>query len=125
MHSIFRRGFPAMVLLAAIFVAGITPSGMEFFEKEAAFKTFEYCDKVLNSPVTTKLTEGMNAYLLCELDGNDEEVLMRDAERGGNLALLPAARQVILDAAYASIHRIRLLRDLRGRGTRRLAPVIQ
>jgi glycolate oxidase len=23
----------------------------------------------------------MNAYLLCELDGNDEEVLMRDAER--------------------------------------------
>ena len=35
----------------------------------------------MNSPVTTKLTEGMNAYLLCELDGNDEKVLMRDAER--------------------------------------------
>lgn len=67
--------------IAAIFVAGITPSGMEFFEKEAAALTFEYCEKVLNSPVTTKLTEGMNAYLLCELDGNDEEVLMRDAER--------------------------------------------
>jgi glycolate oxidase len=67
--------------IAAIFVAGITPSGMEFFEKEAAAKTFDYCEKVLNSPVTTKLTEGMNAYLLCELDGNDEEVLMRDAER--------------------------------------------
>ncbi len=67
--------------IAAIFVAGIQPSGCEFFEKEAAFKTFEYCEKVLNSPVTTKLTEGMNAYLLCELDGNDEEVLMRDAER--------------------------------------------
>ncbi len=67
--------------IAAIYVAGITPSGMEFFEKEAAAKTFEYCEKVLNSPVTTKLTDGMNAYLLCELDGNDEEVLMRDAER--------------------------------------------
>jgi len=67
--------------IAAIFVAGIQPSGMEFFEKEAAAKTFEYCDKVLNSPVTTKLVEGMNAYLLCELDGNDEEVLMKDAER--------------------------------------------
>lgn len=67
--------------IAAIFVAGLQPSGMEFFEKEAAAKTFEYCDKVLNSPVTTKLVEGMNAYLLCELDGNDEEVLMRDAER--------------------------------------------
>jgi glycolate oxidase len=71
----------ACAAIAAIFVEGITPSGMEFFEKEAAAKTFEYCEKVLNSPVTTKLTDGMNAYLLCELDGNDEEVLMRDAER--------------------------------------------
>ncbi|MFM8913230.1 MAG: FAD-binding oxidoreductase [Flammeovirgaceae bacterium] len=67
--------------IAAIYVEGITPSGMEFFEKEAAAKTFDYCEKVLNSPVTTKLVDGMNAYLLCELDGNDEEVLMRDAER--------------------------------------------
>lgn len=71
--------------IAAIFVAGITPSGMEFFEKEAAEKTFAYCEKVLNSPVTTKLVDGMNAYLLCELDGNDEEVLMRDAERVMNV----------------------------------------
>ncbi|MEJ0056308.1 MAG: FAD-binding protein [Bacteroidota bacterium] len=77
----FTTNEEACSAIAAIFVAGITPSGMEFFEKEAAFKTFEYCEKVLNSPVTTKLTEGMNAYLLCELDGNDEEVLMRDAER--------------------------------------------
>lgn len=67
--------------IAAIFVAGINPSGMEFFEREAAAKTFDYCEKVLNSPVTTRLVDGMNAYLLCELDGNDEEVLMRDAER--------------------------------------------
>ncbi len=67
--------------IAAIFVAGIQPSGMEFFEREAAEKTFAYCEQVLNSPVTTKLVDGMNAYLLCELDGNDEEVLMRDAER--------------------------------------------
>ena len=67
--------------IAAIFVEGITPSGMEFFEREAAEHTFEYCRQVLNSPVTTKLPEGMNAFLLVELDGNDEEVLMRDAER--------------------------------------------
>jgi glycolate oxidase len=67
--------------IAAIFVAGITPSGMEFFEREAALKTLDYCAKVLGSPVTTPLPENMDAYLLCELDGNDEEVLMRDAER--------------------------------------------
>src|SRR5258708_25179528 len=68
--------------IAAIFTSGSQPSGVEFFEREAAEKTFDYCDKVLSSPVTTKLTEGMDAYLLCELDGNDEELLMRDAERG-------------------------------------------
>ncbi|MBN8577512.1 MAG: FAD-binding protein [Cytophagales bacterium] len=71
--------------IAAIFVEGIMPSGMEFFEREAAIKTYEYCEKVLNSPVTTKLVDGMDAYLLCELDGNDEEVLMRDAERVMNV----------------------------------------
>ena len=67
--------------IASIFTAGIVPSGVEFFEREAAAKTVDYCEKVLGSTVTTKLTEGMDAYLLCELDGNDEEVLMRDAER--------------------------------------------
>jgi glycolate oxidase len=67
--------------IAAIFVAGVTPSGMEFFEREAADKACIYCTKVLNSPITTNLPEGMDAFLLCELDGNDDEVLMRDAER--------------------------------------------
>jgi glycolate oxidase len=67
--------------ISAIFVAGVAPSGMEFFEREAGAKTCEYCLKVLNSPITTNLPEGMDAFLLCELDGNDEEVLMRDAER--------------------------------------------
>lgn len=77
----FINNEEACKAIAAIFVAGISPSGVEFFEKEAATQTFAYCDKVLGSPVTTKLTDGMEAYLLCELDGNDEEVLMRDAER--------------------------------------------
>ena len=77
----FSTNEEACRAISAIFVAGITPSGMEFFEREAAAKTFDYCIKVLNSPVTTQLPEGMNAFLLVELDGNDEEVLMRDAER--------------------------------------------
>ena len=71
--------------IAAIFVAGVTPSGVEFFEREAALKTIDYCAKVLNSPVTTPFPENMDAYLLCELDGNDEEMLMRDAERVMNV----------------------------------------
>lgn len=71
--------------IAAIFTAGIQPSGVEFFERMAALQTLEYCQKVLNSPVTTSFPDNMDAYLLCELDGNDEEVLMRDAERVMNV----------------------------------------
>ena len=71
--------------IAAIFTAGIQPSGMEFFEREAALKTIDYVEKIYASKVTTPFPESMDAYLLCELDGNDEEVLMRDAERVMNV----------------------------------------
>jgi glycolate oxidase len=67
--------------IAEIFRAGIVPSGMEFFEREAAMKTIDYCEKIYAAKVTTPFPENMDAYLLCELDGNDDEVLMRDAER--------------------------------------------
>jgi glycolate oxidase len=71
--------------IAAIFTAGLQPSGMEFFEREAAMKTVDYVEKIYASKVTTPFPENMDAYLLCELDGNDEEVLMRDAERVMNV----------------------------------------
>jgi glycolate oxidase len=71
--------------IAAIFTAGVQPSGMEFFEREAALKTIDYVEKIYASKVTTSFPENMDAYLLCELDGNDEEVLMRDAERVMNV----------------------------------------
>jgi glycolate oxidase len=67
--------------IAEIFRSGIQPSGMEFFEREAAMKTIDYCEKIYATKVTTPFPENMDAYLLCELDGNDDEVLMRDAEQ--------------------------------------------
>lgn len=81
----FSTNEEACRAIATIFMEGISPSGMEFFEREAGVKTIAYCQEVLNSPVTTSLPEEMDAYLLCELDGNDEEVLMRDAERVMNV----------------------------------------
>lgn len=77
----FSTNEEACKAIAEIFRAGITPSGMEFFEREGAMKTIDYCEKIYAAKVTTPFPENMNAYLLCELDGNDEEVLMRDAER--------------------------------------------
>jgi glycolate oxidase len=76
----FTTSEEACKAISAIFIAGITPSGMEFFEREAAMKTIDYCEKIYGAKVTTSFPESMDAYLLCELDGNDEEVLMRDAE---------------------------------------------
>jgi len=67
--------------IAEIFKAGIQPSGMEFFEREGALKTLGYCEKIYGVRVTTPFPEDMEAYLLCELDGNDDDVLMKDAER--------------------------------------------
>jgi glycolate oxidase len=67
--------------IAEIFKAGITPSGMEFLERDGAIKTVAYCEKVLGSKISTPFPESMNAYLLCELDGNDDEVLIREAEK--------------------------------------------
>lgn len=66
--------------IAEIFRAGVSPSGLEFFERDAALKTIDYCEKIYAAKVTTPFPENMDAYLLCELDGNDDEVLMRDAE---------------------------------------------
>lgn len=77
----FTTNKEACRAIAAIFTAGIQPSGMEFFERAAALHTVAYCQKVLHSPVSIAFPENMDAYLLCELDGNDSEVLMRDAER--------------------------------------------
>ncbi len=77
----FTTNEEACRAVAEIFVAGLNPSGLEFFEREAALKTVDYCAQVLSSPVTTPFPEAMDAFLLCELDGKDEEVLMRDAER--------------------------------------------
>jgi glycolate oxidase len=76
----FATSEAACQAIAEIFKAGLTPSGMEFLERDAALTSVLYCEKVLGTPVSTPFPENMNAYLLCELDGSDDEVLMRDAE---------------------------------------------
>ncbi len=76
----FSTNEEACKAIAAIFTAGLTPSGMEFFEREAAMKTISYCEKIYNARVNTSFPENMDAYLLCELDGNDDDILMKDAE---------------------------------------------
>jgi len=77
----FTTSEEACRAISGIYMAGITPSKMEFVEREAIILTMKYVDEVLSQPVSIELPENINAHLIIELDGNDDEVLMTDAEK--------------------------------------------
>jgi glycolate oxidase len=60
--------------VSAVFRAGITPSAMEFMERDAIEYTMQYVD------AKVALTDDMKAHLIIEVDGNDKDVLMRECE---------------------------------------------
>lgn len=62
--------------VSAIFRAQITPSALEFMEREAIDWTIKFYDAP-NVPLNT----GIEAYLLIELDGNSLENIMHDVEK--------------------------------------------
>jgi glycolate oxidase len=71
----FRREEQAAEAVAAVFRAGIVPSGMEFMEREAIVWSSEY----LQIPLT--LPDDITAHLLIELDGQDLDQLYKEAEQ--------------------------------------------
>lgn len=76
----FTTAEEACRAISGIYMAGITPSKMEFVERDAIIHTMKYVDEVLSQPVNIDLPDNINAHLIIELDGNEEDVLMRDAE---------------------------------------------
>ena len=71
----FRRVEQATEAVAAVFRAGIIPSGIEFMEREAIAWSSDY----LKIPLT--LPEDVLAHLLIELDGQDLDQLYKEAEQ--------------------------------------------
>lgn len=62
--------------VARIFQAGITPSGLEFMERDAILWTLAF------EPETViDVKDSHEAHLLIEVDGFDQEVLMKDCEK--------------------------------------------
>jgi len=59
-----------------IFKAGVIPSAMEFMERDAIDWTLKYV-----SDVNLDIESNVAAQLLIEVDGNDEELLIKDCER--------------------------------------------
>jgi glycolate oxidase len=62
--------------VAAIFQAGITPSGLEFMERDALLWTQDF-----TKDYSIKVAENHQAHLLIEVDGFDAEVLMQACEK--------------------------------------------
>jgi len=75
----FRSAAQACEAVQEIFKAGITPSGLEFMERDAIDWTLRFHPEInLDASV---LGDSVQAHLLIELDGMDPEILLKDAEK--------------------------------------------
>ncbi len=71
----FTSAHQACLAVSAVFRAGITPSAMEFMEREAIDYVVKYVD------VSLSIADEIKAHLIIEVDGNDQEALFRDCEK--------------------------------------------
>ena len=71
----FYSAEEACAAVSEIFRAGITPSGLEFMEREALLWGIEYIKED-----TLTIPENIQAHLLIEVDGNNLDVLYKDCE---------------------------------------------
>lgn len=72
----FNSAEKACEAVSAVFRAGITPSGMEFMERDAIDWVMKFADDI-----SVVVTDDVQAHLLIEVDGNDMDVLYKDAEK--------------------------------------------
>ncbi len=72
----FLSSSEACKAVAEIFKLGITPSALEFMERDAIQWTLDFMGES-----SIQLGDNVEAHLLIELDGNDEDSLMKDCEQ--------------------------------------------
>lgn len=72
----FFSATKACEAVSAVFRAGITPSALEFMERDAIDWTLKYVDGI-----TISIKDEIKAHLLIEVDGQDLDVLYKDAEK--------------------------------------------
>ena len=71
----FRSASNACAAVSAIFMAGYTPSALEFMERDALEWTMRFVDNTV-----VPIADDIHAHLLIEVDGNDMDVLMKEME---------------------------------------------
>jgi len=72
----FASAQDACEAVSAIFRAGVIPSALEFMERDAIDWTLQY-----RSDIQLQIRPEEQAHLLIEVDGNDEETMLKDIER--------------------------------------------
>jgi glycolate oxidase len=75
----FKSAEKACEAVSAIFMKGITPSALEFIERDAIDWTLKYSD------IKMDIKEDVQAHLLIEVDGNDLDDLFTDCEKISNV----------------------------------------
>ena len=71
----FYSATKACEAVAEIFRAGLTPSAMEFMERDAIDFVLQF-----NPDININIKDGIQAHLLIEVDGNNMDVLMQECE---------------------------------------------
>ncbi len=71
----FNSAENACAAVSSIFMAGYTPSAMEFMERDALDWTMRFVDNCI-----VPVNDEVQAHLLIEVDGNDMDVLMKEME---------------------------------------------
>lgn len=71
----FSSAEKACEAVSVVFRAGITPSALEFIERDAIDWTIKFTD------IKIKILEDVQAHLLVEVDGNDIDLLYKDCEK--------------------------------------------
>lgn len=72
----FASAEQACAAVSAIFRAGVTPSALEFMERDAIDWTLKFRDDIV-----LEIAENEQAHLLIEVDGFDESYIMQELER--------------------------------------------
>jgi glycolate oxidase len=86
----FASAEAACAAVSPIFLAGIVPSGLEFMERDAIDWTLRYVDGV-----SIPTGPGIEAHLLLEVDGTDEETVLREAEKLAEVVEAQGALEVL------------------------------
>ena len=104
----FKLAENACEAVSAIFMNGITPSALEFIERDAIDWTLKYSD------IKMDIKEDVQAHLLIEVDGNDLDDLFNDCEKISNVLYDFECGEILLAESKEQKDRLWRLRRMVG-----------